>query len=408
MVQIQSYSLWIFKKKHPDSITHSELLKGHECTDPIYPIVFIHGLLMFGEESPLIYGHTDFYADYLRKLNPKIDIYCPTIGPVHGWKYRSLEAIIKTKLKYPQWSVHNPVHLIGHSLGGLTVVCIGGILQNPAKHVVNTAIVRDIIDKYRMGLGSKYAGISGRLTTEKINFKQILDVLFVDQSYGDKMIISITTLCGALNNCHFVEDKITIDITRRRAIPDRDSIFYLFSVGIRLYAYYAPSLLKNILNFDYGLDIYRLGIRSFWDCFTNVGELTGEDYVMWDLYNPGNAEIWRDISFSKNISYLFIAFQHQNALWLFNHMSSILNLIYLINHPKFTEENDGLISVSTQLKKGQLLNRQSYFYGRSIYYAIEYGDHMDALVPKVLDNHEDICRNLLKYLNIMAKHREKK
>ena len=122
-----------------------------------YPIVLIHGFMGWGTEEMAGYkywgGKHDF-EEYLESLG--YEVYTVSIGPIssnwdraietyyqikggqvdYGKKHSDKYSIIqKPKNKnweglYSQWGSDNPIHIIGHSLGGQTARMLQFLLEN--------------------------------------------------------------------------------------------------------------------------------------------------------------------------------------------------------------------------------------------------------------------------------------
>ena len=122
-----------------------------------YPIILIHGFMGWGTEEMSGYkywgGENDF-QEYLESFGH--EVYTVSIGPIssnwdraietyyqikggqvdYGKKHSNHYKIIqKPKNKnwdglYPQWNSDNPIHIIGHSLGGQTARMLQFLLEN--------------------------------------------------------------------------------------------------------------------------------------------------------------------------------------------------------------------------------------------------------------------------------------
>ena len=122
-----------------------------------YPIVLIHGFMGWGTDEMGGYkywgGEHDF-EEYLESIGN--EVYTVSIGPISSNWDRAIEAyyqikggqvdygknhsnkykiIQKPKNKnwdglYPKWDSNNPIHIIGHSLGGQTARMLQFLLEN--------------------------------------------------------------------------------------------------------------------------------------------------------------------------------------------------------------------------------------------------------------------------------------
>ena len=121
------------------------------------PIFFIHGFMGWGRDEMNGYrywGGKNDYQEELRKLG--YNVYTLSVGPVSSNWDRAIEAYAQIKGGcvdygkghseefgiiqkpdnkcfeglYPQWDESNPIHLIGHSQGGLTARMLEFLLAN--------------------------------------------------------------------------------------------------------------------------------------------------------------------------------------------------------------------------------------------------------------------------------------
>ena len=112
-----------------------------------YPIIFIHGFMGWGPKEMGNYSYWGGKNNYIKDLEEEgHQIFAVSVGPISSNWDRAIEAFYQIKGGqvdygsnhseknkiirmpkgksyvglYPQWSNQNPVHLIGHSMGGQT------------------------------------------------------------------------------------------------------------------------------------------------------------------------------------------------------------------------------------------------------------------------------------------------
>jgi hypothetical protein len=450
---VRSFLWYPFYAYHKESMANNTYLKKIDNLDPMHPIVFVHGMLIFGSDNPLLYMYTGFYEDFMRSVMTKNNVkkfkmYSPTIACFSGWRCRCLETIIKTKIQFPEWSVLNPIHLIGHSLGSITVMKLIDILRDPGKYEIKSIYVQNILKKNRMALGSKYDRLNDLTKSDYVLFKSILDILFCknndfnsvhsnknlsgryssdeeddlsvkysdrihnrfydrpcDKQYGEKMIKSVTAISGLFTDAKAFKNEVMIDPIQRKIIPKKFKLQYLLTVIIRLYIKFMPDIVKWV--YDFGIEANEIELKSLFDCFTFNTPLFGDQYAFWDAYAMGNAELWKNTTISKNIAYLTIAYDSTSPYCFLPKHSSVVNLISSVENPVFIEPNDGMLDFSNQLnfinqKKIAFSDAYEFYKGR-VYYAIEHGDHMDTMISRSLTHQNKMYVNFFKYLNMVSK-----
>ena len=112
-----------------------------------YPIVLIHGFMGWGESEMGGYNYWGGHNDFIQSLKENGHIVFElSVGPVssnweraveayyqlkggqvnygkvHSTKYGIIQKPVGKKYEglYPEWNNNNPVHIIGHSMGGQT------------------------------------------------------------------------------------------------------------------------------------------------------------------------------------------------------------------------------------------------------------------------------------------------
>ena len=120
---------------------------SYGMADNNYPIVFIHGFMGWGPEEMGDYSYWGGKNNYIKDLSDDgHQIFAVSIGPISSNWDRAVEVFYQIKGGqidygsshseknkiirmpkgksyvglYPQWNNENPVHLIGHSMGGQT------------------------------------------------------------------------------------------------------------------------------------------------------------------------------------------------------------------------------------------------------------------------------------------------
>ncbi len=121
-----------------------------------YPVVFIHGFMGWGPEEMGNYSYWGGKNNYIKELHSDENkMFAVSVGPISSNWDRAVEVfyqlkggqvdygalhsekndIIRTpKGKsyiglYPQWSEENPIHIIGHSMGGQTARMLNYLLN---------------------------------------------------------------------------------------------------------------------------------------------------------------------------------------------------------------------------------------------------------------------------------------
>ena len=120
-----------------------------------YPIVFIHGFMGWGPEEMGNYSYWGGKSNYIKDLaEDEHKIMAVSVGPISSNWDRAIEAFYQIKGGqvdygsnhseknkiirmpneknyvglYPQWSKENPIHIIGHSMGGQTARMLNYLL----------------------------------------------------------------------------------------------------------------------------------------------------------------------------------------------------------------------------------------------------------------------------------------
>ncbi|MFL3006484.1 MAG: esterase/lipase family protein [Candidatus Neomarinimicrobiota bacterium] len=126
-----------------------------------YPIVLIHGFMGWGPEEMGNYSYWGGKSNYIKDLaDEEHKIMAVSVGPISSNWDRAIEAFYQIKGGqvdygsshseknniirmpkeknyvglYPQWSKENPVHIIGHSMGGQTARMLNYLLTQEINH----------------------------------------------------------------------------------------------------------------------------------------------------------------------------------------------------------------------------------------------------------------------------------
>lgn len=121
-----------------------------------YPIVLVHGFMGWGEDEMGGYSYWGGKNNYVKMLEGKGHrVFEISVGPVssnyeravemyyqlkggqvdygkkHSQKYKIIQKPIEKKYQgcYPEWSKENPIHIIGHSMGGQTARMLDYLLS---------------------------------------------------------------------------------------------------------------------------------------------------------------------------------------------------------------------------------------------------------------------------------------
>ena len=122
-----------------------------------YPIVLIHGFMGWGESEMGGYNYWGGHNDFIQSLKENGHIvFQLSVGPVssnweraveayyqlkggqvnygkvHSTKYGIIQKPVGKNYEglYPEWNNNNPVHIIGHSMGGQTARMLQFLLTN--------------------------------------------------------------------------------------------------------------------------------------------------------------------------------------------------------------------------------------------------------------------------------------
>ena len=144
-----------------------------------YPIILIHGFMGWGPDEMSGYNYWGGKYDFKEYLESRgFEVYTVSIGPIssnwdraietyyqlkggqvdYGKKHSETHGIIqKPENKnweglYPKWNSDNPIHIIGHSLGGQTARMLQFMLENKIFIDSSSSLVEqsDLLGKKRM------------------------------------------------------------------------------------------------------------------------------------------------------------------------------------------------------------------------------------------------------------------
>ena len=142
------------------------------------PIVFVHGFMGWGEEEMGPYKYWGGWFDLVGELEKEgYTIFVASVGPVssswdraielyyqikggqidygkdHSEKYGLIQKPLEKNFKgfYPQWSEKNPLHFIGHSMGGQTIRMLDYLLNNVLQDSLGTVEKSKLLGKTNKG-----------------------------------------------------------------------------------------------------------------------------------------------------------------------------------------------------------------------------------------------------------------
>ena len=142
------------------------------------PIVLVHGFMGWGEEEMGPYKYWGGWFDLVGELEKEgYTIFVASVGPVssswdraielyyqikggridygkyHSEKYGLIQKPLEKDYKglYPQWSEKNPLHFIGHSMGGQTIRMLDYLLNNVIQDSLGTLEKSKLLGKSNKG-----------------------------------------------------------------------------------------------------------------------------------------------------------------------------------------------------------------------------------------------------------------
>lgn len=371
---------WFFQgilyQPHEHSLIHSSV--GTFNLD--YPVVFLHGLLIFGNDNNSIYCYSHVYTDLIKKLF-NIDIYAPTLPNIGDWQSRTIEAFVFIHAKHPNWNIDSPIHLISHSLGTLTSMKMKECLQNPNDVCIDADIFIDTINKYRKYFGDKYYLLINGIVGKKITMRHILDVIFGKGRWGPKMIISVVNITPIYQNVKLLEYE-----------SNKFSYVFIGTILIRLYTYILPQLITIMYNFGYSADDFNL--YTLFDCFRWKNNITKGKTAFTDLIQTES--IYKNTEIYDDCFYLTLAYSKSKNFSPEIFLTNLFNTFYGIVN------TDGILKVEDQLnfKNYEKVHISKYNENNGVhYYAIENGDHLDCLMPQNIQHFKKMYSRVLYYLS---------
>lgn len=284
-----------------------------------YPIILVHGLAGWGRDEALGIKYWGGVKDLEKLLNNKgYRVYTATVGPVSSNWDRAIELYYyikggtvdygaahaakhghnrygKTfKGLYPEWDEKHPVHLVGHSMGGLTIRALTDILKDGSAEEIE-------YHKKHPELGEVSALFKG----------------------GQDLVHSVTTLATPHDGSTFADDESQM------------------AEFIRQFVLHAASLTgKSTNSFIYDFKLDQWGLRrntgetfsSYFNRIMNSSVWKSSDISKTDLSTKGAAENNKWMDTHKDVYYFSYSAQTTYKSLLTGHHlpNALTNPILLI------------------------------------------------------------------------------
>ena len=391
-------------KPHMESITHSVLNHKVNSQTINYPIVLLHGMFGFGYDNHIGVPYFLHIQKYFEE-NTGVQVFAPFLGAFDNWLIRCFRFIFYMKDNYPEWDVDHPVHLVGHSLGGLTAHKFMDII-----HRVNDINVSgDQFTIFKIKFATILPNYPKMVTfdnMESIKMKDLLNVVFDGKKYGDRMVKSIITIQSPLKGLDVFADKTVSTVHHNRIEFDKSNTFKIMVVMIELYIRY----LYNFVSFVYDFGINKgEGYDSFMIPSPNNSIFLTDKFALWEMTPYGTDFIFKKSKLLPHINYLAMSFTLADSfIDRFSMVTSnffILPLIFMISLVAGLSKTDGLVPQHSQIGFDHI---QSYpvsdIYSLSditkgkMYHTVEYGDHMFPLFCYVPEYTDKLCLSLLNFI----------